>query len=174
VFLPGTRALEIFLKKSLDNFAAVVHIHIMPRELDLSAAENCVCFNLRWVTRAVTQFYDAEMRRHGIRPTQGPILESLKTKDNWHMAELSDWLGMERTTLVRNLRPLQRDGLVRVSGGGRGRLVELAITAKGRKQMEKLAPAWKSAQRAAVKTLGEKRWSAILSDLETAALALNK
>ncbi len=132
----------------------------MPKELDLSAVENCVCFNLRWVTRAVTQFYDAEMRRHGIRPTQGPILESLKAKDGWNMAKLSDWLGMER--------------LVRVSGGGRGRLVELAITAKGRKQIEKLAPAWKSAQRAAVKTLGEKRWSAILSDLETAALALNK
>ena len=90
------------------------------------------------------------------------------------MAELSDWLGMERTTLVRNLRPLQRYGFVRVGGGGRGRLVELAITAKGRKQMEKLTPAWRAAQSAAVKTLGEKRWSAILSDLETAALALNK
>src|SRR5436190_7258061 len=85
-------------------------MHTMPKELDLSAVENCVCFNLRWVTRAVTQFYDAEMRRHGIRPTQGTILESLKAKDSWNMAELSDWLGMERTTLVRNLRPLQRDG----------------------------------------------------------------
>ncbi|MCA1602627.1 MAG: MarR family winged helix-turn-helix transcriptional regulator [Acidobacteria bacterium] len=146
----------------------------MPKKLDLSAPENCVCFNLRWVTRAVTQFYDAEMRRHGIRPTQGTILASLRARDSWNMAELSDWLGMERTTLVRNLRPLQRDGLVQVAGGGRGRLVELAITAKGRKQIEKLAPAWKSAQRAAVKTLGEKRWSGILSDLETAALALNK
>ena len=174
MFLPGTRALEIFLKKSLDNFALEVHIHTMAKELDLSAIENCVCFNLRWVTRGVTRFFDAEMRRHGIRPTQCTILESLITKDSWNMAELSDWLGMERTTLVRNLRPLQRDGLVRVSGGGRGRLVELAITAKGRKQIEKLTPAWKSAQRAAVKTLGEKRWSAILSDLETAALALNK
>jgi DNA-binding MarR family transcriptional regulator len=175
VFAHDVSAGKMFFKKSLDNFAPVVHIHtIMAKQLDMSAAENCVCFNLRWVTRAVTQFYDAEMRRHGIRPTQGSILESLKTKNSWHMAELSDWLGMERTTLVRNLRPLQRDGLVRVSGGGRGRLVELAITAKGRKQMEKLAPAWKSAQRAAVKTLGEKRWSAILSDLETAALALNK
>jgi DNA-binding MarR family transcriptional regulator len=90
------------------------------------------------------------------------------------MAELSDWLGMERTTLVRNLRPLQRDGFVKASGGGRGSRVELSITAKGRKQIQKLRPAWKSAQRAAVKTLGEKRWSAILSDLETAALALNK
>jgi len=146
----------------------------MTKDLDMSAVENCVCFNLRWVTRAVTQFYDAEMRRHGIRPTQGSILASLQAKDSWNMAELSDWLGMERTTLVRNLRPLQRDGFVRVGGGGRGRLVELAITAKGRKQMEKLTPAWRAAQSAAVKTLGEKRWSAILSDLETAALALNK
>jgi len=76
----------------------------------MSAVENCVCFNLRWVTRAVTQFYDAEMRRHGIRPTQGTILASLQAKESWSMAELSDWLGMERTTLVRNLRPLQRDG----------------------------------------------------------------
>src|SRR5256885_7058568 len=146
----------------------------MGKELDMAAVENCVCFNLRWVTRAVTQFYDAEMRRHGIRPTQGTILVSLMARGAWKMAELSDWLGMERTTLVRNLRPLQRDGLVQISGGGRGRLVELSITAKGRKQIEKLAPAWKSAQKAVVKTLGEKRWSAILSDLETAALAVNK
>ena len=146
----------------------------MSNELNMAAAENCVCFNLRWVTRAVTQFYDAEMRRHGIRPTQGSILAALMAKDTWNMAELSDWLGMERTTLVRNLGPLQRDGFVRADGGGRGRRVELAITAKGRKQIEKLTPAWKSAQSAVVKTLGEKRWAAILSDLERAALALSK
>jgi DNA-binding MarR family transcriptional regulator len=160
-------------KNAVDNFASVVHIHTMTKELDMSAAENCVCFNLRWVTRAVTQFYDSEMRRHGIRPTQGTILLALNARESWSMAELSDWLGMDRTTLVRNLRPLQRDGLVQISGGGRGNRVELAITAKGRKQIEKLTPAWKSAQSAVLKTLGEKRWSTILSDLETAALALN-
>jgi len=146
----------------------------MSKELNMAAVDNCVCFNLRWVARAVTQFYDAEMRRHGIRPTQGTILSSLQARDSWNMAELSDWLGMERTTLVRNLRPLQRDGFVKAVGGGRGNRVELTITTKGRKQIDKLTPAWKSAQRAAVKTLGEKRWSAILSDLEAAALALNK
>jgi DNA-binding MarR family transcriptional regulator len=146
----------------------------MSKELDMSAAENCVCFNLRRVTRVVTQFYDAEIRRYGTRPTQGSILAALMAKDSWNMAELSDCLGMERTTLVRNLRPLQRDGLVQAVGGGRGRRVELTITDKGRKQIEKLTPAWKSAQSAVVKTLGEKRWSAILSDLETAALALEK
>jgi DNA-binding MarR family transcriptional regulator len=145
----------------------------MSEALNMSAVENCVCFNLRWVTRAVTQHYDAEMRRHGIRPTQGTILLSLSAKETWSMADLSEWLGLERTTLVRNLRPLQRDGLVQSVGGGHGNRVELAITAKGREQIEKLIPAWKAAQCAAVKTLGEKRWSEILSDLETAALALN-
>jgi DNA-binding MarR family transcriptional regulator len=149
-------------------------MHTMTKELDMSAVENCVCFNLRWVTRAVTQFYDAEMRRHGIRPTQGTILLALNAKESWTMAELSDSLGMERTTLVRNLRPLQRDGFVQADGGGRGGRVELSITAKGRKKIEEAMPAWRAAQSAAVKTLGEKRWSAILSDLETAALALNK
>src|SRR5260221_11248950 len=160
---------------TVDNSFQVVHIHIkMSKELDMSAVENCVCFNLRWVTRAVTQFYDAEMRRHGIRPTQGSILASLNSKDSWNMAELSDWLGMEGTTLVRNLRPLQRDGFVKAVGGGRGNRVEFTITTKGRKQIEKLTPAWQSAQNAAGKTLGGKRWTVILSDLEVAALALNK
>jgi DNA-binding MarR family transcriptional regulator len=174
VFLPTVRALETFSKNLLTIARPVVHIHTMPKKLDLSAIENCVCFNLRWVTRAVTQFYDSEMRRHGIRPTQGTILLALNARESWSMAELSDWLGMDRTTLVRNLRPLQRDGLAKALGGGRGGRVEVSITAKGQKKIKESLPAWRSAQSAAVKTLGEQRWSAILSDLETAALALNK
>ena len=90
------------------------------------------------------------------------------------MAALSDWLGMDRTTLVRNLHPLQRDGMVQSVGGGRGSRVELSITAKGREKIKESLAAWRSAQSAALKTLGEKRWSVILSDLETVALALNK
>lgn len=144
----------------------------MNKELDFSLTENCVCFNLRWVTRAMTQFFDAELRRHGIRPTQETLLLALEAKESWSMAELSDTLGMERTTLVRTLRPLQRDGFVKAEGSGRGRRLELTITARGREKIAASMPAWRSAQRAAVKTLGAQRWSAILADLETAALAL--
>ncbi|MDF3057280.1 MAG: MarR family transcriptional regulator [Rariglobus sp.] len=90
------------------------------------------------------------------------------------MADLSEALGMERTTLVRNLRPLQRDGLATAEGGGRGGRVELTITAKGRKQLDKIMPAWRAAQNTAVKALGAQRWSAILADLETVASVLEK
>jgi DNA-binding MarR family transcriptional regulator len=151
-----------------------VYMHTVSQELNMMAMENCVCFNLRWVTRAVTQFFDAEMRRYGIRPTQWTILLALSTRESWTMAELSDWLGMERTTLVRNLGPLQRDGLVQSVRGGNAGRVELSITTEGRKKMKESQPAWQSAQNAAVKTLGEKRWSAILSDLEAAVVGLNK
>jgi len=146
----------------------------MSEERNMAAMENCVCFNLRRVTRAVTQFFDAEMRRHGIRPTQWSILQALDAKENWSMADLSDCLGMDRTTLVRNLRPLQRDGLTEAVGGGRGSRVELSITTKGREKIKEAVPAWRSAQNAAVKTLGKQRWSAVLTDLETAAMALGK
>ena len=100
------------------------------------AMENCVCFNLRSVSRVVTQFFDAEIRRHGIRPTQRTILMALSAEESWTMAALSDWLGMDRTTLVRNLHPLQRDGMVQTVGGGRGGRGELSITAKGRKKIK--------------------------------------
>ena len=140
--------------------------------MDLSSVENCTCFNLRRVTRVITQCFDAELRKYGIRVTQTPILSALLARSGWSMAELSDWLGMERTTLVRNPRPLQREGLIKISGGGRGGHVELAITAKGRAALSEMLPGWRSAQQRVVATLGPKRWSAILDDLEQAATKL--
>ena len=155
-----------------DRMGPNVYIHFMKKELDLTSVENCTCFNIRRVSRVITQFFDAEVRRHGMRPTQTPILRALQAKDGWTMAELSDWLGMERTTLLRNLRPLQRDGLVRVKGTGRGGHIELEITAKGRAALAKMFPSWRSAQDKVVATLGRERWSMILSDLGEVASRL--
>src|SRR5262245_54735622 len=136
--------------------------------------ENCLCFNLRWVTRAVTQFFDTELRRHGVRPTQTPILAALAARSEWSMEALSGWLGMERTTLVRNLQPLKKNGLVEMKRDGGGGRLGVSISVKGKNELEKATPAWRAAQEAVVKTLGEHRWSAVLSDLERAALSLDQ
>jgi DNA-binding MarR family transcriptional regulator len=159
-------------KKSIDRIVPVVHIHTMKKQLDMASVENCACFNVRRVSRVITQFFDVEVRRHGIRPTQTPILRALQAKAGWSMAELSDWLGMDRTTLLRNLRPLQRDGLVRAKGGGQGGHVALEITDKGRAALAKTLPAWRSAQDKVVAILGKERWSAIISDLQDVAAKL--
>ena len=143
-------------------------------ELDMSSVENCACFNVRRVSRVITQFFDAEVGRCGLRPTQTPILRALKSREGCSMVELSDYLGMERTTLVRNLRPLERDGLVRSKGGGRGGHVELFITPKGRAALAKLLPAWRSAQNKVIAILGQERWSQILRDLDLVATRLKR
>ena len=160
------------LKSIIDRIAICVYIHTVKKQLDLTSVENCTCFNIRRVSRVITQFFDAEVGRHGIRPTQTPILRALQAKSGWSMAELSEWLGMERTTLLRNLRPLQRDGLVRARGAGRGGHVELEITEKGRAILAKIHPSWRSAQDKVVATLGKERWSTIISDLEEVATKL--
>jgi DNA-binding MarR family transcriptional regulator len=152
----------------------IVYIHTMKQQPDLMSVENCACFKVRRISRAITQFFDTDVGRHGIRPTQTPILGALQAKNGWTMAELSEWLGMERTTLLRNLRPLQRDGLVRSKGGGRGGHVELEITEKGRTALAKMLPAWRSAQNKVVTVLGKERWSTIISDLETVAATLKE
>jgi DNA-binding MarR family transcriptional regulator len=159
-------------KTSVDKVTFSVYIHIMKKQLDMASVENCTCFNVRRISRVITQYFDAEVRRHGLRPTQTPILGALQAKNGWGMAELSEWLGMERTTLLRNLRPLQRDGLVRAKGGGRGGHVELEITEKGRTALAKMLPAWRSAQDKVVAILGKERWSSIIRDLEDVATKL--
>ncbi len=145
----------------------------MTPRLDFDSMENCVCFNLRWVSRAFSQFFVSELNQHGLLPTQTPILAALGEMPQVSMAELSDWLGMDRTTLVRNLGPLERDGLVRVAGKGRGGKVSLTLTRKGRGALQKFLPDWQKAQAKIVQTLGRKRWAAILTDLERAARALH-
>jgi len=146
----------------------------MKGKRDMAVLRNCICFNLRRVTRIITQQYDSELRRRGIRSTQTPILQALCRRDSWTMAELSDWLGMDRTTLVRNLRPLQRDGLLEIAGGGHGVQVDVSISAKGRKHVEEFTPAWRAAQRKIVDTLGEETWSQLLDQLEQAAENVKK
>jgi DNA-binding MarR family transcriptional regulator len=145
----------------------------MTKKLDLNSMENCVCFNLRWVSRAFSQFFVSQLNQHGLLPTQTPILGLLAAKPEASMAEVSDWLAMDRTTLVRNLRPLERDGLVKATGKGRGNKVSLTLTAKGRTALQKFMPDWQLAQQKVIKTLGKDRWTEILRDLERAALALN-
>lgn len=160
-------------KKTFDTTRPYVYIHIMADEMNMSAVQNCVCFNLRSVTRAVTRFFDAEVRSIGLRPTQTPLLRALNAK-NWSMAELSDFMGMERTTLVRNLRPLDREGLIKIKGGGRGGHVELMITEKGRKKVAEAYSGWRAAQEKVVAILGKERWGEMIRDLGRVAEAVKK
>lgn len=142
------------------------------KTIDLNEMPDCVCFGLRRAARTMTQFYSRSIEGGGVRATQISILTALSHKSKMEMAELSEALGLERTTLIRNLAPLKRDGLVTISIMKGRRAAVVALTDRGLKGREAVLPAWRKAQRRAVAVLGADRWTQILSDLRRVSEAL--
>lgn len=76
--------------------------------------EDCNCFTLRSAARHVSQLYDQFLASAGLRTTQFSILAKLKSLGPLTINALAKEMVMDRTTLGRNIQPLERDGLIRV------------------------------------------------------------
>src|ERR1700761_9638759 len=77
----------------------------------------CNCLALRQAARHVTQFYDEFLAPIGLRSTQYSILARLQRRGPMTVNALAAEMVMDRTTLARNIQPLQRDGLITVGRG---------------------------------------------------------
>ncbi len=128
----------------------------------------CVCFNLRRMSRLVTQYYERRLGGAGLRFTQTPILARLAAGPAT-MAELGGWLALERTALLRTLRPLLDEGYVARRPVARGRGWEFSVTAAGRRRLAELRPEWERVQAEVVAAFGGARWRDFLSAMEAAA-----
>jgi DNA-binding MarR family transcriptional regulator len=132
------------------------------------AVWDCTCFNLRKATRAITQLFDEAMQPAGLRATQFTILAALSFSGPVPITHLSNRLVMDRTTLTRNLKPLQSSGWVSLVPGEDRRVKTLSLTGKGEKTLKKALPYWKKAQSTVIKRMTPKRWRALLNELSHA------
>jgi len=140
---------------------------------DVRRYGECVCFNLRWISRIVTQYYERRLGGTGMRFTQTPILARLAAGPA-KMAELSDWLALERTALLRTLQPLLDDGLVAREPAARGRGWEFSVTPAGRRRLAELRPEWERVQAEVVAAFGGTKWTELLATMESAAGRLGR
>lgn len=106
----------------------------------------CACATIRRVARQVTQLYDAALAPTSLRLTQYSLLAKLDRRGVLPMTELAAALGMDRTTLTRNLGPLERDGLLALRAAGRGRTKLVTLTERGRRRLRAAFPYWERAQ----------------------------
>src|SRR5215470_12825992 len=97
-------------------------------EHDLNA---CVCNKTRIAARLVTRLYDEALRPTGLRATQFAVLVALDGDGAMSIAALAKLMAMDRSTLTRNLRPLETGGLVARGDEGWRRSRTVEITAKG-------------------------------------------
>ena len=128
--------------------------------------ENCVCHRTRMAARAVTRLYDDTLRSVGLRATQLAVLVAVGGDNVVSITALAKFMGMDRSTLTRNLTPLERDGLIRVGNEGWRRSRTVEITKKGRSRLREALPLWKEAQETLRRKLGLRRWAVIRADLD--------
>ncbi len=135
-------------------------------------AANCTCANLRMAARAVTQFYSSVLSPSGLKGSQFSLLSWLANKGPLSMNALAGFLVTDRTTLTRNLKPIERKGLVEIVPGEDRRVRMVSITDAGRTAYERAKPLWAEAQAAMVERLGDKDWRKLIKVLRSTVAAV--
>jgi DNA-binding MarR family transcriptional regulator len=132
----------------------------------------CACFNLRKAARAITQLYDETLRPTGLRATQFTLLMATRVLGPVTVKKLAKGTVMDRTTLTRNLRLLERKRLIKIVPGADRREREVSLTLLGHETLLQALPLWEEAQAHVVKGLGEERMNSLLKNLsEVVSLA---
>jgi DNA-binding MarR family transcriptional regulator len=123
-------------------------------EADYMEAAGCFCLASRQAARKITRLYDSHMRGSGVRVTQFTILSQLLLRGEMPIGKLASMLGMERTTLSRNLSLLEGKEWISISAGEDPRARLVAITAQGRGLVRRSFPFWSKAQAQIARLLG--------------------
>jgi len=102
--------------------------------------------------------YDDVLRPTGLRVTQFGILGATMAMEPVTLTRLADATVTDRTTLTRNLRLLEKRGLLRIQAGDDRREREVTLTDRGRAALFRGFPLWQEAQARVVQGLGAERW----------------
>lgn len=117
----------------------------------------------------VTQAYDAALRPAGLRATQFAMLSVLAKRGRIRQSEFADILGMDGSTLTRNLQPLLKNEWIQIDREEDQRVRLISITKPGRQVLDQAVPLWRQIQSRFVMGLGDEQWSVLLGTLATAA-----
>ena len=137
---------------------------------ELAGVDLCHCLATRRSARMLTRFYDQHLAPVGINTSQFSILSLLAANSGMRAAEMAAKLVMDRTTLVRALKPLRTAGLVdAATGSGPGH--ELRLTPAGERRHAEGEPLWQAAQREMEDRFGRDRMSGLRAELLDLAAA---
>jgi DNA-binding MarR family transcriptional regulator len=124
----------------------------------LPRLEECTCLAVRQAARHVTQFYDQHLAAAGLRTTQFSILAKLRRQGPMTINALAAEMVMDRTTLGRNILPLEREGLIGITASRTDRRSkELRLTQAGLERLQEAREDWRQAQMQFAAAFGEER-----------------
>ncbi|MEW5912468.1 MAG: MarR family winged helix-turn-helix transcriptional regulator [Thermodesulfobacteriota bacterium] len=144
---------------------------VLDKQQCLLMAHTCACFSLRRAARLVSQAFDQALKPTGLRITQFSVLAAYHMTGDLGIGKMAKGLGMDRTTLSRNLKLLASKGLVTLEPAEDRREQRVKVTKRGARAFEKAAPYWQQAQTKVISALGPDKWAAVQQDLRALARA---
>ncbi len=133
----------------------------------------CNCLNLRRASAAITKIYDEKLAASGITVSQYSLLKHIALLGPVSVSELAVKLRLDRTTLVRNLKPLEAAACIMDISQKGSRNRRLQLTEKGNKKYEEAEQLWKEAQNFIEQSLGKEnmeKLTSLLSMIESLEL----
>ena len=142
-----------------------------PEPLYTSEFGPCACSQLRRAARKLSALYDRLLEDAGVTVTQYALLVNIARAGEISRTSLAAQLGMDRTTLTRNLMPLEKAGLLSAALGADRRERLICLTEKGTRKLSESYVLWKRAQAVFATQMGPAKLKQLRSALQAAELA---
>lgn len=136
--------------------------------------KHCTDFKAKRLSRLLSRHYDTELAKAGLKTTQFTLLSHLVLLGAMTQGELAQKMGLEPSTLTRNLKLLMDKGWVTQALGSDGRVRLVSITAAGEAKQQEADQFWKLAQKTINSILGKERVEALNSLLDQCASLLGE
>jgi DNA-binding MarR family transcriptional regulator len=130
----------------MDNLHQNQHQQEVQNPASIDCNKECLSFALKRCSRAITQIYDQNLSTTGIRSTQFNLLTAIGSTEMKTLTQLAKILVMDRTTLTRNMKPLEKMALIQTMPAKDKRSKSYALTEKGREVLSQAAPIWQKIQ----------------------------
>ena len=155
-------------------FLMYIYLYIIRKQTSTPSIDDmdvtmCTCAKLRRTTRVVTQYFDGALKPAGLTPGQFTVLSVLSQQRPQRQTQLADTLAIDDTTLIRNVRPLEKRGLVATDTAG---VKTLTLTTDGSRALEDALPHWRQAQARIIKALGTEGWGGLIAGPSSATEAV--
>lgn len=140
----------------------------------IEKTQGCLNFQLRRTSRLLGRYYDDALRHLGLRITQFNLLAVLAQTGPIAITALAELVGMERSALARNLKPIERRKLVTVIPGKDKRTRTVTLAPAGRRKLEEALPKWDQAQTQLIRKMKPDRASGLVQALAKIRTAIGE
>ena len=132
---------------------------------EIAKCTECTGFNLKKATRVIQNLFDEAFKPVGLEGTQYTVLAHIFVHGPISLSKVAELMHVDRTTLARNLVPLERKRLIEIKSGSDRRAKIINITDKGKEVLAKALPVWKKTQESIKDKLGFDNWESLISNL---------